>query len=302
MLNTEQICLLFDELKLPRERITEGSPIDIVCPCEKLHSLQDGRRTCRLFFQSHPHLHCFHDHCLEAIRDKNTWLRLLILGSSDFPEDAVFGSNGEQAGPPGDYQYARKVTRALPKLIKKFSPESWNPSPIPMSAPEFLARLDVFKRNDRIWIGDIQDSGRPLHEAHFRTLAQWKTSPPHPSWSYTTGAAFLPGAFSRSVANVYKLRALILESDSHPQLESVALARWVEDEFSLPLLAIVYSGKKSLHCYFPHPGRDWLYRYKPALVAAGFDQRAMGLAQPIRLANQVRIDTGKTQSLLWLRN
>ena len=76
-LDVKQIEQIFEELSIPRSRIKEGSPIDIICPYEKLHSKHDGRRICRLWFEEYPHLYCFHDHCLEAITELNTWLRLL---------------------------------------------------------------------------------------------------------------------------------------------------------------------------------------------------------------------------------
>jgi hypothetical protein len=41
-LTLDQIACLFDELKLPRALAVKGSPIDIVCPNESLHSRRDG--------------------------------------------------------------------------------------------------------------------------------------------------------------------------------------------------------------------------------------------------------------------
>jgi hypothetical protein len=298
MLEHDQIVRLFDELKIPRSRISEGSPIDIFCPFESLHTQHNGRPSCRLWYGDYPHLYCLHVHCSEALQERNTWLRLLILGTTEFPESA---SREEAPRVPGDFAYAKQVTRKLPKLIAKFWPSSWPLEPVPMAVPDFLRQLKVFKTNDLIWIGLEKSSGRPMHSTHFRTLTQWKASPPPPHWSFTTGAAFLPGSFCRSHANVKALRALILESDSLSLPETFAMARWVEDEFSLPFLAAVSSGNKSLHNYFKHPGQDWLERYWPALVAAGFDKRTLSPAQPIRLANQRRADSGATQSLLWIR-
>jgi len=66
-------------------------------------------------------------------------------------------------------------------------------------------------------------------------------------------------------------------------------------------LAAVNSGNRSLHCYFPHPGKNWIDRYRPTLLAAGFDRKTFSPAQPIRLANQIRADNGATQSLLWIK-
>ena len=153
---------------------------------------------------------------------------------------------------------------------------------IQMSAPDFLRRLKVFKPDDLIWIGRKTSSGAPIHRIHFRTLAQWKASPPPPGWCYTAGAVFRPGSFSRSKSNVLAVRALILESDSLPLRETFAMARWVEDEFSVPLLACVHSGGKSLHCYFKHPDPNfkhgWVDQWGPALAAAGFDRRTLSAA------------------------
>jgi hypothetical protein len=297
MLKPEQIRRLFKELAIPHSRVTEGSPIDIRCPFERLHTLQDGRPNCRLWFETHPHLYCLHVSCHEAIQEKNVYLRLLIVGTTDFPEDADTAS----AAHAGDYAYARQVAKSLPKLLAKFRPLAWPPNPISMSAPEFLRRLGVFKKTDHIWIGNERDSGWPMFATHFRTLTEWQKAPPPAEWAFTCGAAFLPGSFSRSVANIKALRSLILESDALPPMETAAMARWVGDEFSLPLLALVHSGNKSLHSYFPHPGPEWLAKYRPALVEVGFDPGTLRGAQPIRLANQVRANNHAVQHLLWLR-
>jgi hypothetical protein len=302
MLSDEQIQQLFDELNIPRSRISEGSPIDIHCPFESLHTSHDGRSSCRLWYDEYPHLHCLHVHCSEALQEQNTWLRLLILGTTEFPTAStnIQAKVGNSAG-SADFAYAHEVTRNLPKLIDQFRPSTWPLESIEMGVPTFLRRLNVFKPDDLIWIGTEKSSGRPMHAAHFRTLKQWTASPPPLTWSFTTGAAFLPSCFCRSRANVAALRGMILESDSLSPPETFAMARWVEDEFSLTLLAVVSSGNKSLHNYYRHPGQPWLDRYWPALVAAGFDKRTLSPSQPIRLANQVRADNGATQSLLMVR-
>lgn len=299
MLTRDQIEQLFDELKIPQWRISEGSPIDIHCPFESLHTPgQDGRPSCRLWFDDCPHLYCLHIHCFEALQEQNTWLRLLILGTTEFP-NSIHAK--ESSAGVADFAYAKQVARNLPTLIAQFRPSTWPPESIVMDAPTFLHRLNVFKSTDLIWIGIEKSSGRPMHATHFRTLKEWTASPPPLTWSFTTGASFLPGCFCRSRANVAALRSLILESDSLSPPETFAMARWAEDEFSLPLLASVSSGNKSLHNYYSHPGQEWLDRYWPALVAAGFDKRTLSPAQPVRLANQRRADNGATQSLFWIR-
>jgi hypothetical protein len=300
MLEIKQIEQIFDELLIPRSRIAEGSPIDIHCPYEKLHTKHDRRLGCRLWYDTFPHLFCFHEHCLEAIGELNTWLRLLALGTTEFPDSAEAGDDSEPKV-PGDFAYAKTVARKLPKLIKAFQPAQWPPEPIATSAPTFLRRLKIFKKDDLIWIGLERSSGQPMHVTHFRTLSQWKVFPPPPQWSFTTGAAFVPNSFRRSITTVKATRALILESDTLSPAETFALARWIEDEFSLPLLAAVSSGGKSLHCYFPYPGQNWIDRYRPTLLAAGFDRKIFSPAQPIRLANQIRSDNGASQSLLWIK-
>jgi hypothetical protein len=241
-------------------------------------------------------LHCFHAHCYEQLQELNTYLRLIITGTTDFPVD--------MPGPKisGDYVYARTIVGKLPNILKKFRPSSWPPNPIEMAAPEFLKRLGVFKRVDHIWIGNERDSGQPRFSTHFRTLEEWTKAPPPRGWSFTCGAAFIPGSFSRSNANIKALRTLILESDALGNADTYAVARWVENNFSLPLLAVVHSGNKSLHCYFIHPGAEWVGLYRPTLVEAGFCAASLrSLAQPMRLANQIRANNQTVQHLLWLR-
>ena len=111
----------------------------------------------------------------------------------------------------------------------------------------------------------------------------------------------MPGSFNRRKEQVKAIRLLVLESDELSQIETVAAARWVEDEFSLPLLALVHSGNRSLHCYFNFPGLDWVSRYRQALGAVGFDVTTFRPTQPVRLANQMRPNNRAVQQLLWLR-
>jgi hypothetical protein len=292
-----QIEKLFSELKLPISLAARGSPVDIPCPFREIHSpRRDSRPSCRLWFETHPHLHCFHVHCYESLQELNTYLRLSITGTTDFPESA------QREGFSGDYAYARTIAKKLPKILAKFRPASWPPNPIEMSVPLFLRRLSVFRRVDHIWIGNERDSGRPMFATHFRTLTEWQKAPPPLNWSFTSGAAFVPGSFSRSAANIKSLRTLILESDALGGADTYAVARWVEEEFTLPLLALVHSGNRSLHCYFEHPGAEWVGLYRPALVEAGFCAASLrSLVQPMRLANQVRANNQAVQHLLWLR-
>jgi hypothetical protein len=297
MLNEEQVRKLFDELRLPRRLARRGSPINIHCPYHKLHSpSRDQRPSCRLYFDCYPHLYCLHVSCYEELQELNTYLRLLITGTTDFPE------TNRTAEPAGDYAYARMVARKLPKILAKFRPRQWPHKPIEMSVPAFLKRLGVWKRADRIWIGNERDSGSPKYGTHFRTLVQWQKTPPPLSWSFVCGCTFEPGTFSRSNANVRAHRILILESDALPPIDTAAVAKWIEKSFTLPLLALVYSGGKSLHCYFEHPGQEWLGLYRPTLVAVGFCAGSLrNPSQPMRLANQVRAENAAVQHLLWIR-
>jgi hypothetical protein len=297
-LTLDQIAQLFDELKIPRALAAKGSPIDIVCPNESLHTRHDGRASCRLWFDNCPHLYCFHAHCYEANQELNLWLRLHVLGTSEFPDDFL----PEEGEPkvPADYLYAKAVAGQFPKLLRQFRKTNPTLQPIAVGPVNFLRRLRVFKSDDLIWIGRENSSGRSMHATHFRTLEQWESLPPSQDWSFTTGAAFLPGTFRRAKANVKAVRALILESDSLSMEDTFAIARWVEDEFSLPLLAAVSSGNKSLHCYFRYPGQDWVDCYGPALISVGFDRRTFSPVQPVRLARQRRADNGAVQLLLWI--
>jgi hypothetical protein len=225
-------------------------------------------------------------------------LRLLITGTTEFPDIPGYAEGRVS----GDYAYARTVAKKLPKILQKFRPASWPPNPIEMAVPRFLKRLGVFRKVDHIWIGNERDSGRPMFATHFRTLAEWQKAPPPLNWSFVCGAAFIPGSFSRSAANVKALRTFIVESDALGGADTYAVAKWVEDNFSLPLLAMVHSGNRSLHCYFEHPGAEWVGLYRPALVEAGFCAASLrSLVQPMRLANQVRANNQMVQHLLWLR-
>src|SRR5262245_11259884 len=106
-LERKQIEQIFGELSIPRSRIAEGSPIDIRCPYEELHSKHNGSPGCRLWFDTHPHLFCFHEHCLEAIGELNTWLRPLTLGTTEFPDSVESEGDNSEPKVSGDFAYAR---------------------------------------------------------------------------------------------------------------------------------------------------------------------------------------------------
>jgi hypothetical protein len=300
ILTADQVRELFTYLKIPLECADAGSPIFTVCPFQSRHTTVTRPRHTRLYFDTHPHLHCLHDSCKAELREFNTYLRLIITGSTEFPLRDEDGT-GTRERP--DYEYANEVRDALPDILRRFRRRRRKQKHVEIEPGKFLARAFEHHPEGLIWAGLPNSSGCLHHRIHFRSAEEWFRNSPDPAWSFTCPSLFVPGSSNRNNAHVLDLAYLVLESDIHSLEDSAALFEWFEWTFETPLWALVFSGNKSLHAWFyPHPGREWLRLYKPTLEAAGFCRGPLTFSQPVRLAGQIRPSTGQEQSLLWIKS
>jgi hypothetical protein len=295
MLSRAQIEETFDILKIPHERIEEGSPIYITCPYADKHTPPTGNKNTRLYFDENPHIYCFYAHAGGELKELNYCLRVAVLGTAEFQGDRI------RVTSPENRDRAKQVEVGRPRIIEKFSRRARPLARIDLKPAEFLSRLPLFISSDVLWCGMPFDSGRAFCAKHFRTLEKWKKVGIPKAWSYTTGCAFVPGTFSRCDAQVVIKRYLILESDVLSHEEMRAVIEWVSYVFELPLRAIVFSGHRSLHAWYDYPGDIWVAENGADLIAAGFCQSTVNkLSQPIRLGGAINQKTRKLQEVLFL--
>jgi hypothetical protein len=296
MLSKSQIEETFNWLAIPIERAEEGSPILIDCPFQEKHSKKNAAKDARLHFDEYPHVFCFHESCAEDRRELNYTLRVLILGSPDFPHSSVSFIRSDPPAPES-LALAKRVEKGRAVIMQKFSKQLTPIGEVKISSIEFLSKL--FRPLDVLWIGREFDSGKPVHANRFKTLEEWQAKDPPAFWCYTTGSSFRTGSISRSDRNIEERRFLILESDILNAEETRSVFEWVKKCLELKLRAIVFSGGSSLHGWFEYPGDEWLTGYREILLAAGFCQGPLKASQPVRLGSALR-ENGKKQTVLWI--
>jgi len=183
--------------------------------------------------------------------------------------------------------------------------------------------LGLFDEDDIIWIGRRFDSGRPEHEAHFRTRREWQALPssrerriqrldssvphhvvaPTDFGEFTCGSTFKPGSVSRCNDNVKHRRFLVTEMDRFegavvPKAEQAACIEWLRSW--LRLRAVVDSAGKSLHAFWDYPDESTMAWLKIVLPALGFDPAMFTPSQPCRMPGALRLDRRwRCQALLY---
>lgn len=267
------------------------------CPGIALHTGGDSPRDCQVFIEGAPTIHCFHDSCSGIVAEANLKLRRAI------------GSN-EAVVPFNTGQYVRQkkkehaVSSAARKLLARILEQPWEPEEMWESSPyrldgdpthDWRRLLGLFRDSDTIWIGDIKDSGSPIHAANFRTVSHWLKGGPEAPAQFTCPATFKSTSYSRSKANILSRPYLVVESDTLSKPEIGAVFRWLNK--LLPLYAVVDTGGKSLHGWFQHPPEECVPTLKQVLTELQCDRKMFSESQPCRLPGAKR--SNRFQSLLF---
>ena len=192
---------------------------------------------------------------------------------------------------------ADNLEQMRPMLIEKYRDKARTLTNPPMDPTHFLVRM--FGPKDYVWIGQPWMTGKGW-ERCFRTVEQWIENPPIEQLSFMCANPLTPGCYDRTQENVLNLKSLFLESDTLSMLDSRAMFEAVEALFALQVQTIVFSGGKSLHGWFKHPGLEWFSNNKSMLEALGFDPATMRSAQPVRLGGAMR-DNRTKQAVVWVR-
>jgi hypothetical protein len=278
-----------------QELLGASNPVDwtsesrgyIVCPLRHLHTTANGVRDTFLYLEGFPHIHCLHESCHDELREINRFLRIQLTGKSTVTTDFARSQN---------YGMAEALRKNRDMVLEKYTPKVRElPRYVGPSVEWFLEHM--FEPTDFIWIGQPEMTGS-YWPHNFQMVKHWEAKPPSPAFKFICPNPIM--GCDRKNENVAEYRHLVLESDTLTMLESRAMFEAVEDIFLLKLKAIVFSGNKSLHGWFAHPGLPWLALHQPVLVALGFDPKVMIPSQCVRLPGTVNPKTGKMQSLLWI--
>ncbi len=209
----------------------------------------------------------------------------------------------------------RLVLETLRVLADRFKPElfekfHWPFAQILSDSPLLVAERDpdeqfrtwlkLWPAHSHVWIGDVYSSGKPEHKTHFRPVADWYQIGPVMG-NYTCGAAFKPGSYQRSNANIEGQRFLVVESDTLAKDQIGAVFAYLRRRLHYPLHAIIDTGGKSLHGWFDAPPTKLMEnRLKAGLTAFGCDPKLFTYSQPVRVPGAFR--EGKLQRLIWLKS
>lgn len=284
----------------------------VVCPGIALHTTLTKQRDTMLFLDRVPTIFCLHTACKPLICAANAALR------------AALRSSGEWNPPPLDAAAKAKLTHAseLERQHRRLAlaradvlaAYAWSPaqiradSPVPtatLTCADFLAAL--FAPDDVVWFGEPRDSGGWNNTGNFREVRRWRTLAGTPA-PFTCANTFKPGGFARTKDNLAERRHMVVECDSlspHPETNralSGAVFKYVLTvRPELHLRAVIDSGNKSLHAWFDYTpaAYDWAVAVLPAL---GVDAATLRLAQPVRAPGWTRVETGRSQALLYLNS
>ncbi len=105
----------------------------------------------------------------------------------------------------------------------------------------------------------------------------------------------------RSLSQVLEVRHLVTEFDRSPIDEQAAAIVYLQQTFQFPLVAVVFSGSKSLHAWWSvggrgPPEREFFMRF--AVDRLGADPAMRSPVQPTRLPGVIRPETGRLQELV----
>jgi hypothetical protein len=285
----------------------------IKCPGEALHNHATTQRDAAIVMppKSLPVIKCFHDSCRGKVSALSEELRMAIedaalSGEIEFSWEEADQATLEVWGAGKNAEKGAKAKKeqvvAIPWSVEDIQKAS--PTPVP-GTPEGQGKmlLTLFDDDDIIWMGDPWHSGKKRHMQHFQTARSYRESG-QMSWkSYTTGATYMPGSYSRGNESVLRRKFLIAESDNLDRGQAGAVLRAVSS-MGYKLRAVVDSGRRSLHGWFDLDGLDaeCVAMLEGILRGFGMDAKTMRASQPVRMAGVPRtLEDGRVvcQSLLY---
>ena len=263
------------------------------CPGIALHTTKDGPCDCTVYLDGVPTISCFHASCQQVVREHTAALRRAILGGCRTDSatcDAVDARRRKQRNQEitARERLRQRVVSARPRLLRDYAwpyAQILTDSPVTLPADpaeHWRGLLGHFRDEDVVWIGDLYDSGKPEHAAHFRRKIEWLEGNVAPG-PFICPAVFNAGSHSRGIPNVAATPLLVVESDVLDKNQVGAVFRWLKTKVGLQLVAIVDTAGKSLHAWFVRPPDEQLAELTVALPALGCDRKMFTKSQPARL-------------------
>jgi len=221
---------------------------------------------------------------------------------------------------PEERELRERADLALPAILKAYDlpdwrAELWDQSPLRLEGPAEedwrLLITHAFSPDDRLWIGEPYDSGRPVHERHFRPAREHLAERQPLGWRMAL-ATFVEGSYRRSQATMAEARYCLLECDAligrKPQTaaekeqnkrHSAALYFWLMEELGLEIRAIIDTGNRSLHAW-ARPSIAMHQELQKMAPGLGLDDILTTGHAPVRLPGCPHQVTGRRASLLYL--
>jgi hypothetical protein len=157
----------------------------------------------------------------------------------------------------------------------------------------------LFNDDEIVWSGDKHHSGKPHHARHFRPAQEWADGS-SAAWPFISQCTFQPGTFSRCNESISTKPYLVVESDTLTHDEALSVFCWLREAQEIPLRAVVFSGKRSLHGWFERPAGHTDRELAAIMAGLRCDPATVKPVQPVRLPGVVRAETGRLQELLYL--
>ena len=186
------------------------------CPGEHKHTTPTDFGHCMIFLDPVPTIHCFHDGCREDVKEANFKLRSAI------------GKARWRSGPPSleslvDLHQRRlrqkrandhrrllqeKAKRLLPTILKQFA---WSLDEViadsPIRIPDDPSEhwrliLSLFRSDETVWIGHLDDSGGERGARSFRKVNDWLERTIIPPGQFICPAVFAAYATRRTNESV----------------------------------------------------------------------------------------------------
>jgi hypothetical protein len=205
---------------------------------------------------------------------------------------------------------SRKETAAkenLPALVARWrwdEADVWEDSPIRLEGPEsddprsFLRWR--FAPADNVWTGETWQSGEDWGRGRIRTVEEWAKAARSDVGPLVAPCVIAPGT-SRSRAAVTAEPYQVLDFDGLARDEALAVVRWLREELHWRLASMIWTGNRSIHAWFSHPGEECVAALRTTARILGIDKTLIGAPEhPCRLPGQVHLKSGNPSTLLWL--
>lgn len=248
----------------------------------------------------------------------------------------VAGGRGSEVRPAWRERVAKEQRETLPRerlvaAVKAARAEivashEWKPADVWESSPQridcpqvagcprhFLGSL--FPAEALVWTGEVFEGGE-RHAGRWRSVADWRAAPEGERVGpMVSPAVWRPGSASRAAGMVLRSPFTVLDFDGFDGVKpegpaeigkhvraSLALVRWMREELTWDLAALLWTGGKGLHAWFHTPSEVVLAELRDAAGPLGLDAGLIGRPEhPCRLPGHPHSRTGKVSRVLWLQ-